>query len=430
MMNKLAAALLAFTAGCAAENDGTLHLTGRLADPSQVTHVIATNAETGERIVIDMKSDGEIDGAFDVAVPAGGAWIVTFADLTKVGADMRIATLQAGGLDAFKSKTGGTLDFGTVNISGTYAHGSLTWDAVESATGERRATLEQLAKIDNLALRYSNPDVDGDGKLDALQGRNYRIELDGRYAMQTRGRDLSITDLVTGYDAAGIRYMGTSLHTAVPRAMGMNMQSGTVTFEQPFYGTALGMSTPMVQPGTRIGQPHIKFGELDGDPRVGVVAHPGRNAPSGSYVFDFDNGKLTFTGVNAPSATMLTAAADYSVPFVRIRTANETCIAGCDIKAVDLAWQRATESGWQAVAPRDARLDVVAQLNERSVYLSADLVDGATSINWTALPLGTSGLRRSELAYISTGEICYLAVTYTSELGMKMTSQIENPGCF
>ena len=36
----------------------------------------------------------------------------------------------------------------------------------------------------------------------------------------------------------------------------------------------------------------------------------------------------------------------------------------------------------------------------------------------------------SELARISTSEVCYVAVTYRSELGMKMTSQVENPGCF
>jgi hypothetical protein len=46
------------------------------------------------------------------------------------------------------------------------------------------------------------------------------------------------------------------------------------------------------------------------------------------------------------------------------------------------------------------------------------------------MPVKNTGILRSELAYISTAELCYVAVTYTSSLGMKLTSQVQNPGCF
>jgi hypothetical protein len=103
MMNKLAAALFLLTAGCATDSDGAFHLTGRLADPSNVTHIVATNPANGQRMVVDMKSDGLVDGQFDVALPTSGSWIVTFADASKAGTEMRVATLQTGGLDAFGS---------------------------------------------------------------------------------------------------------------------------------------------------------------------------------------------------------------------------------------------------------------------------------------------------------------------------------------
>jgi hypothetical protein len=417
MMNKLAAALLALTAGCAADSDGTLHITGRLADPKTVTHVIATNPETGDRIVVDMKSDGLGDGEFNVAVPAGSAWIVTFADITKTGAAMQVATLQAGGLDAFASKAGGKLDFGTVNVTGGYAHGTLAWEDLTKATGY-------------LALRYSNPDVDGDGEMDALQNHDYRIELDGQFHLMAGSRDITPVDLVSGYKAPSIRYLGTAIRSVVPRAMGMNMQSGTVTFQQPFYGTAYGDNTPMVQPGKRIGQPHVKFGELEGNPLLGVVAHPDRDAPSGSYQFAFDNGKLTFTNVIAPSADSLNTASDFSVPFVHIRPRTYPCVSNCDIGSVDLEWQRATESGWQTSDVRDARIDMLVMVNGKRAYVSANLADGETSAKWERMDLTGGGLLRSELAYVSTAEICYVAVSYTSELGMKMTNQAQNDACF
>jgi hypothetical protein len=435
MMNKLAAVLLSSTfalaAGCTSESDGGLQLSGRLADAKRVTHVIATNPTTGERIVVDMKADGQPDGRFEISVPTKGSWIVTFADASKVGAEMRVATLQTGGIDAFSSKTGGSVDFGTVHFSGTYAHGSVTWDQLVAAFGYDQRTLEEMGKIDDLALRYSNPDVDGDGELDALQGRDYRLELAGTFRMQRDGRELTISDLVTGIRNASVKYAGTSIAAAVPRSMDMNMKSGTVTFEQAFFGTAMGPDTAMVAPGTRIGQPHVKFGELSGNPLLGVVAKPDRQAPSGTYRFDFDNGSLTFTDVQAPSASHLMAATDYAVPFVHVRSSQPACVNDCEISSVDITWMHQTDAGWtQTTEPTDAHIDFVTTLNGKNTYLSTDFVDGQTSILWQDMPVKNTGILPSELAYISTAELCYVAVTYTSSLGMKLTSQVQNPGCF
>jgi hypothetical protein len=435
MMNKLAAVLLSSTfalaAGCASESDGGLHLSGRLADAKRVTHVIATNPTTGERIVVDMKTDGQPDGRFSISVPTNGSWIVTFADASQVGAAMRVATLQTGGIDAFSSKNGGSVDFGTVHFSGNRAHGTVTWNELVDAFGYDQTTLEQMAKTDDLALRYSNPDVDGDGELDALQGRDYRLELAGTFRMEIAGRAMAVSDLVTGIRNPSVKYAGTSIAAAVPRSMDMNMKSGTVTFEQAFFGTAMGPDTAMVAPGTRIGQPHVKFGELAGNPLLGVVAQPERQAPSGNYRFDFDNGSLTFTDVHAPSAANLMAATHYAVPFVSIRSSQPACVTDCEISSVDITWMRQTAAGWtQAAEPTDAHVDFVTKMNGKNTYLATDFVNGETSVQWQDMPVQGTGILRSELAYISTAELCYVAVTYTSSLGMKLTSQVQNPGCF
>jgi hypothetical protein len=45
------------------------------------------------------------------------------------------------------------------------------------------------------------------------------------------------------------------------------------------------------------------------------------------------------------------------------------------------------------------------------------------------MPVTGTGILDRELAYISTADLCYVAVTYMSEVGMKMTSQVTNPAC-
>jgi hypothetical protein len=345
---------------------------------------------------------------------------------------MRVATLQTAGLDAFPAKTAGSLEFGTVTFSNRRAHGTMTWNRLTDALGANEAWLTDLAKHDDLALRYSNPDIDSDGKIDALQGHAFRLDITGTYRLQTGSRDATVADLINGLSAPSVRYTGTTLQAAIPNEMNMNTYSATVRFDQPFYGTAMGSDTPMMEAGQTIGQPHVKFGELDGAKQVGVVAAAQREVPSGNYRFGFSNGELTFTDVIAPSASSLMSATDYTVPVMNIRTVDSRCKSDCDIASIELEWMRVTSTGMvPTAAPRDASLDIVAALGAtKRTYLAANLTDGATSQTWRDMPLAGSGLVRNELSYITTSKLCYLAVSYTSELGMKMTGQVTNPGCF
>ncbi len=434
MMNKLATVLLAVsTFGCASENDGALNISGQLADSTRVTHVIATNVETGERVVVDMKSDGQVDGRFEVSVPTGnGAWIITFADASKKGAAMRVGTLQTAGLDAFPAHVSGSLDFGTVSFSGRYAHGTMTWNRLTDALGAAEEWISDLAKKDDLSLRYSNPDIDNDGELDAIQGHAFRLDISGTYRFQSGAREAEIADIINGISQPSLRYMGTTLQASIPNEMNMATYSAKVRFDEPFYGTVFGSSTPMMEAGAMIGQPHVKFGELDGAKQVGVVAAAEREVPSGNYRFMFDNGELTFSDVKMPSAADLMAASGYAVPFLSVRTLDERCKSDCDISSIDLEWMQVTATGLVPVqAPSDAHLDVIASLGAtKRAYLSTNLTNGATSQSWSEMPVAGSGLLRNELSYITTSRLCYVSVSYTSELGMKMTGQVRNPGCF
>ncbi len=427
MMKKLAA-LLAITAGCTtAETDGAFHISGRLVGASSVTHVVAANPTNTDRVVVELGADGR----FDVPVEPGYQWVVTFTDWTKGGKDMQVATLQADGLDAFVPQAPGAVDLGTVKVTDARAHGTVNWFDLIDALGIDSATAIRMGRTDNLALRYANPDIDNDGTIDALQhGHDYRLAIAGAYTVTTNGRPATLADLVVGsYEQRGIAYAGTTIQTVVPRAMGMEMETGTVTFEEPYYGTVLGEYTPMVEPGTPIGAPEVKFGELGGASTMGIVARSGQNAPSGTYELGFSNGQLTFSDVHVPTAGTLEGAKDYAVPFVHIRPMQPGCVVDCDIAGIDLEWYRMTELGWQATGEvQSAQLEIVAMLHGKTTYLTANL-DAQTSLAWADMPVTNTGLLASELAYVQTSEICFLKVSYASELGMTMAMSVANPAC-
>lgn len=426
MTNKLPAAL-AVLAGCAAPSDGDFHVVGRLADPSAVTHVIAWNTDLGTRVVIDLKADGMPDGELDLAVAPGRGWGITFANAERSGAAMRVATLRVGELDALWPRAAGHVDLGTITFSDLTATSTTPVAEIVAALGWTDDDAAHLGRTDDLALRYANPDIDGDGVIDALQAHTYTLELGAHFRLQAGDRDLVIADLVRDVAPSGLRLLGTDILVGVPASA--SMSDATFLLDEPFYGTALGPNTAAVPARTPIGEPHVRFGQ-PGSGLVGLVASPEHPIPRGRYQVDLPDRTLAFTDVHPPRTTMLEAASAHAVPFLRIRPTVAHCEHDCSIAALDLSWWRATAFGWMpAPAPGDARIDIVASLRGKAVALAAELDRAASSLAWQDMPTKGSGMLYQELAYISTTDLCYVAVSYRSELGMRMTSQTTDPAC-
>src|SRR5213075_615853 len=185
------------------------------------------------------------------------------------------------------------------------------------------------------------------------------LEIAGKYQVQLAGSDVPIWQLTApDYRTAAIKYTGTTLIAGVPSSMNMAMQTGTVPFESPFYGTAQGDS-PAIMPGTPIGAPHIKFGQRDGLNLIGVVSRPTYDAPRGTYSFGFANGNLTFTDVLPPTASVVESAQSYEIPFVHVTPSETGCIANCSIGTLDLDWKNMTPAGWSATDSKPAHVDIV-----------------------------------------------------------------------
>lgn len=180
----------------------------------------------------------------------------------------------------------------------------------------------------------------------------------------------------------------------------------------------------MIAAGTAIGAPHVLHGELAGMPALGVSARGDHDAPRGTYELGFDNGQLTFTDVAPPSAATLAAATDYRVPQIHISETDGVPTS------FDIAWQQMGADGWQPAPGLAVRLDVVVEARGQRYAFAPILAADQSSIAWRDMPFGDAGALYSELASLQTSQICYVAASYESDLGMTMTVRAKNPACY
>jgi hypothetical protein len=225
------------------------------------------------------------------------------------------------------------------------------------------------------------------------------------------GRELTIDDLVRGTVPDGYHYLGTGIVAAVP---GARMQGATITFDQPFYGAYQGPDTPMVPANTAIGQPQLRIGALEGIPSMGVFGRPGHDVPTGTYYADIAGTPLTFERVMPPSDARLAAGTGVT-PAIHLVPTDPDCQIDCRIASVDLAWS-------DGIA-RPATIDLLFA----NGYVGLDATAG--SMPWVEKPARISGMTVADLAGVTTGELCYVGITYEDPFGMRMSSQIANAAC-
>jgi hypothetical protein len=262
-----------------------------------------------------------------------------------------------------------------VTLRDGFATASVAWPELVASLGMTEDAAVALGAHDDLALRYANPDLDGDGAIDTTG-----VSLDF-YARLTL--DVSLDDLVRGTAPRGYTYDGTGIRAVAP---GMAMTSPAMLFDAPYYGSWSGPSTPVVPPRTPVTAPEVRTGTLEGAPALGVFARPYHDVPAGTYRIELDDRLLTFERVLPPSDATLRSAAR-PLPIVHLVPAISDCRTDCAIDRVDVTWTDGV--------PRPAKIDFVPAL--------------------------TPG--------ITTAQLCYVGITYEDAFGIETTAQIANPAC-
>src|SRR5204863_6384251 len=133
-------------------------------------------------------------------------------------------------LDTLSPQLAGHLELGDVTVDPTThtAAPGVAYDDLLTQLGLDPAAAEYLGSIDDLSLRYANPDIDGDGLIDIEQGHRYALDFHVRANLRLgspTGRNLTIADLTdrfpadAGPDVATPVFNLTSVYVLYPASL-------------------------------------------------------------------------------------------------------------------------------------------------------------------------------------------------------------------
>ena len=372
------------------------------------THVMAVSPVAGDLVKVVAPTT---DGTFSVSVEANRPYALVFVDATQRGAGMVRGILRSDSLDTFIPVVGGDIDLGEISIDSREATMAGSSEDLDAALGVSRRTLATLGGIDDIALRYANPDMDNDGVIDATQGIAPTLEIHAEYTIQARGHDATARDFIISSHAPGFTHVGTGVYGRLPEAFGtVDRDDADVTFDEPYYGYWAGDQTAPV-PG---GQPveHLTFGD---DRTFGVFCRPDHAVPSGNYTFRSGPHSLDFSFVHPPAEMTR-----YQVmPRMQFVPVDPTCTSDCALDRIEMAWQRQTDDGFVELTDEEAQ--VLRPVGSLDLVFS----DGGT--RRYEFPIGTATaevpweltLKSTDPSY-TTGQITFGSLTFQSRPGIKM----------
>ena len=432
--------LLALTLGCSADTGQKVGISGTVSrggtakpagDGARVTHVMAVTAssQNTRRVLAEVAADGSFALEVDPARP----WVIVFLDATKIGADMILGIFKAQELDSLPPRAGATdVQLGNVSLVDGAASGDVSYTALLAALGIDAATAADVGALDDVCLRYVNPDVDGDGVIDATQpGHEFGLDFHVQLALDTAGRRATVADLVSAFlpEDSWPTYGGTGIYVSFPHAYAESGHA-TVRFDEPAavsrYGANPGMT--WIPAGTEISGAEIIANHYGDMRSFGVYALPGRQLPQGRYRFAIDGRELTFEHVRTSSDAMLSGTQGFILPFVRLVPTETGCRTACTIARVEYEWRRHVDGLWRAATAEELALLTADQGGYLSIRRGRDDSDDVVGVAIPVeAPAGT--LDAPGIVGMSSADICHLGLSVDDKLGMRAFAGIANsPG--
>lgn len=337
---------------------------------------------------------------------------------------MLVATVQSGSLDTLAPMTEGSLDLGKLDVAVGIATPATSYDDVIGALGLDAATAASIGAHDDLASRFASPDVDGNGKLDALEGADYSLDVHGDFDLGIKLADL----MTTTPPAFGFSYQGTGLQVRMPKSFQMSgMTEAAIMFEDPFYGISAGAATPMVPAGTPIGSPELRVGALDAHPIAAVYARADREMPQGTYSFTARQTVLHFDAVRTPGAAELASGEGFIVPFLRVVP------TGTRIASIEYRWMQRSGGSWAPASEAELSL-----MQAGEIEVSRLAPNGTAQVFRLTLPTTSSnglidwmsashdGMLQSDLAEVAPSQITNVATSFNDCVGMRLSTSASN----
>jgi hypothetical protein len=391
-----------------------------------ITHVMAVNPEsaTADRALAEVKADG----SFALSLGLDRPYVLVFVDATARGADMAVGMLRAGTLDTFSAQAAGSLDLGTVMVepSNQTAAAGITYDALIAGLGLSADAAAYLGSVDDLSLRYANPDIDGDGVIDMQQDHHYGLDFHVRASMQVDGRDVTIADLTDAFLADSGPHVATPVFNLtsayVEYAAALDATTYVSTAGGPSLSLQNGAAFHVTQadgslPALPTSFSAVAFGDTRGwgadydyGARAGLELPGSGGSPATlRYTLGASATTLTFTNVVTRTRASLTDQGSLAI-FVKLNTTDGK------YASIDYQWmKRASATTW---VPATAD-EIALTIGSDGGYLSFHHTPMWSNEFGTRIPPQPSGTIAWTFQATAPSEVCSLAVSFDDKLGLR-----------
>jgi hypothetical protein len=402
---------------------------GAAAAPGRtISHVMAVNPETAS----PQRSLAKVgaDGSFTLAVDVGKPYVFVFVDDTAVGADMVVAMFRANTLDTISPQLAGHLDLGDMKADPDTKTASLgiSYDELLAGLGLSPAAADYLGSVDDLSLRYANPDVDGDGVIDLEQDHRYALDFHMRANLRlgsATGRNVTVDDVTdhfladAGADVATPVFNLTSAYVLYPSSV----DSTTYVAQSPPFTTLVhGAAFSATQADGSVPFAPSSFSSLGFGDTAGwgadynYEATPGLELPGSggspatlAYTLGATGTTLTFTNIVTRTRASLTDSGSLAI-FVRLVTTDG------HYTSIDYRWmKRASATSWVAATADEIALTISGS----GGYVTFHHTPSWQNQFGATIPAQPSGSIAWTWASTGPADVCGLAVSYDDKLGLR-----------
>lgn len=400
------------------------------------THIMAVSPTVGGTTC----KQGTIDanGKFSIDLTGLKPWLLYFYDKSRSGRNMFLGRIISSDWDAFTpGKSTGSADFGTLTVdsSAETVSSSKSHTDILSSFSITSSLGSFMGRLDDAIRRYTNPDMDGDGEADCSSSKNkFLLDFHVRFDMKINGTTATFTNIIDSFlpDTVTATYNSTGIYIAYPSSFSTTT-SGSVKFQDTAVTTSEGGAIPKNTTTS-----YVTENSFSGYYGFGPNTTSSSELPTGTIVFTIGSKTLTYSDVQAPSLSELTAPTGRVFPFIKFVKNDSTCTSDCTIASLDYKWMKKTETGWTAadtselevlVAGDGANAGVRAYLDSNSskvVSITIPKTSASGSITWKASNVSLTGLTEAQLNALKTSELCHLGLSYDDKIGMRYFQNIGN----
>lgn len=410
-----------------AEDDFTIYINadGTTVDRERLIkqhpEVASEIADVTDEQLIAMIKEGEDENTS--ATPEPSPWTLAYVDATKTGADMIVSRFASETLDTIAPTRGNVgVQMGEVTpVVGGKATSTAAHADILEAISMSADTATTFGAIDDVSLRYINPDIDGDGVMDSpvvaadgsVTGKEVRYVLDfhnrfsvqdssGAQVLHTSLKNKFADDVVGGLTNLKVSYMGTgiipelekSTFAAAPSSYKWKFESdltmpASVCSELPSGGT-LAAGNWCTHSYTV--DPNYERYQLGQE-----VALP----PVGKYVLDAGEKVFTWTDVKVSD---FSAGMGFVILLVQYNTDDKGTADTSDdvMSSVSYKYLKKTASGWTAATEDELKLLIKGNGGNLSLKFDNDALNCGLEIPKT--PSGTIDLKTAKINSNTTSD--------------------------